>query len=204
MRTPSAVLAVAAIAVLLAAAQSPAASTLPGCLIRVPEDVPTPRAAIDAAEPGDIILLAAGNYDGGLIVPEEKHDITIRGVDRSGVVLDGKGYTLNAIEIEADRVSLENLSAHDFLGNGFYWEKVDGFSGRYLTVWNVNLYGIYATESHGGLFEHDLVSGAADAAASSGRGISDPRGRRSPHRARSSRWEERGSIRAVSRAGPRR
>ena len=28
----------------------------------------------------------------------------------------------------------------------------------------MNLYGIYATESHGGLFEHDLVSGAADAA----------------------------------------
>jgi hypothetical protein len=140
------------------------AATPPGRLIRVPEDVATPRAAVDAAQPGDVILLAAGTYDGGLVVPEEKHDITIRGADRTAVVFDGKGFNINAVEIEADRVTLENLSAHDFDGNGFYWEKVDGFTGRYLSVWNVNLYGIYATESRGGLFEHDLVSGAADAA----------------------------------------
>ena len=136
----------------------------PGRLIRVPEDVATPREAIAASLPGDVILLAVGTYDGGLVVPKDKPDITIRGVDRSGVVFDGKGFNLNAIEVEADRVRLENLSAHDFDGNGFYWEQVEGFSGRYLTVWNVNLYGIYATESHGGRFEHSLVSGAADAA----------------------------------------
>jgi hypothetical protein len=148
-------------ALLLGATQPPAA---PGRLIRVPEDVATPRDAIAAAQPGDLILLAAGTYDGGLTVPKDKPDITIRGADRNGVVFDGKGLNLNAIEIEADRVTLENLSAHDFDGNGFYWEKVHGFTGRYLTVWNVNLYGIYATESDGGLFEHSLVSGAADAA----------------------------------------
>ena len=135
-----------------------------GRLIRVPEDVPTPREAIAAAQPGDVILLAAGSYSGGLLVPEDKPDITIRGVDRARVAFDGKGAGLNAIEIDADRVTLENLSAHDFDGNGFYWEKVAGFTGRYLTVWNVNLYGIYATESHGGRFEKSFVSGAADAA----------------------------------------
>jgi parallel beta-helix repeat protein len=135
-----------------------------GRLIRVPEELATPRAAIDAAQPGDVILLAAGTYDGGLLVSKDKHDITIRGADRTAVVFDGKGFSLNAIEIDADRVTLENLSAHDFDGNGFYWEKVAGFTGRYLTVWNVSLYGIYATESRGGLFEHSLVSGAADAA----------------------------------------
>jgi hypothetical protein len=136
----------------------------PGRLIRVPDDVATPRLAIDVAQPGDVILLAAGTYDGGLVVPEDKPDITIRGADRTGVVFDGKGFNLDAIEVQADRVTLENLSAHDFDGNGFYWEKVDGFTGRHLTVWNVNLYGIYATESRGGVFEHSLVSGAADAA----------------------------------------
>jgi hypothetical protein len=160
----------AAIAFLLAAAQASASATEspaapgPGRLIRVPQDVATPRDAIGAAQPGDVILLAAGTYDGGLVVPKDKPDLTIRGVDRNAVVFDGKGYGLNAIEVEADRVTLENLSAHDFDGNGFYWEKVAGFTGRYLTVWNVNLYGIYATESRGGLFERSLVSGAADAA----------------------------------------
>ena len=140
------------------------ASTPVGRLIRVPVDVATPRAAIDAAQPGDVIQLAAGTYDGGLIVPAAKHDLTIRGVDRTSVVFNGKGFRLNAIEIEGDRVTLENLSAHDFDGNGFYWENVDGFAGRYLTVWNVSLYGIYAIGSRGGIFEHSLVSGAADAA----------------------------------------
>lgn len=135
-----------------------------GRLIRVPEDVATPRAAIEAAQPGDVILLAVATYDGGLIVPPDKHDLTIRGADRAGVVFDGKGLGLNAIEVNADRVTLENLSAHDFEGNGFYWEEVAGFMGRYLTVWNVSLYGMYAIESHDGLFEQSLVSGAADAA----------------------------------------
>jgi len=156
---------VAAAALVVLAASGPAVEpTHGGRLIRVPEDVATPREAIAAAAPGDVILLAAGTYDGGLVVPEDKHDLTIRGVDRNAVVFDGKGFNLNAIEVEADRVTLENLSAHDFDGNGFYWERVDGFTGRYLTVWNVNLYGIYATESVNGLFERSLVSGAADAA----------------------------------------
>jgi parallel beta-helix repeat protein len=159
-------LGLAAVAVLLSGmtmtATQPAVA--PGRLIRVPEDVATPRDAIAASQPGDVILLAVGTYDGGLVVPRDKPDITIRGADRSRVVFDGKGHNLNAVEVDADRVRLENLSAHDFDGNGFYWEQVEGFSGRYLTVWNVNLYGIYATESRGGTFEQSLVSGAADAA----------------------------------------
>jgi hypothetical protein len=148
----------------MTAATSGAPGIPPGRLIHVPADVATPKLAIDAAEPGDVILLAAGTYQGGLTVPEVKHDITIRGEDRSGVVFDGKGFDLDAVEVDADGVTLENLSAHDFGGNGFYWEEVEGFVGRYLTVWDVNLYGMYATESHGGTFDHDLVSGAADAA----------------------------------------
>jgi hypothetical protein len=147
-----------------AAGGSGSAATLVGRLIRVPDDVATPRAAIEAAMPGDVILLAPGIYDGGLVVPAAKHDLTIRGADRSGVVFNGNGFSLTAIEVNADRVTLENLSAHDFDGNGFYWEEVEGFTGRYLTVWNVSLYGIYAVESKSGLIEHSLVSGAADAA----------------------------------------
>ena len=152
-----------------AADPTPTASALggvvpPGRLIDVPADVASLRAAIDVAQPGDVIQLAAGTYDGGIVIPEEKHDLTIRGVDRNAVVFFGKGFRLNAIEVEADRVTLENMSAYDFDGNGFYWEGVEGFTARYLTVWDLGLYGIYATTSHGGVIEHSLVSGAADAA----------------------------------------
>lgn len=105
-----------------------------------------------------------GIYPGGVIVSRVKHDITIRGVDRNLVVLDGRDQQANAIEIMADHVTVENMTAHDFTGNGFYWEKVHGYAGRYLTVWNVGVYGIYAVQSRSGAFDHDLVSWAGDAA----------------------------------------
>jgi hypothetical protein len=135
-----------------------------GSVIRVPHDQPTLVAAIAAAGRGAVIELDRGTYDGGIVVPEERPGITIRGVDRNEVVFDGRDVEAVAIEIEADGVTLENLSAHNFTGNGFYWDAVDGFAGRYLSVWNVGSYGIYAIESRAGVFEDSLVSGAGDAA----------------------------------------
>jgi parallel beta-helix repeat protein len=145
-------------AVLLPTASAAAGQT------RVPQDQQDLQAAIDAARPGDVILLDRGIYPGDVVVPEGIHDITIRGVDRNAVIFDGGDVRENAIYIEGDGVTLENMTAHNFLANGFYWEGVERFVGRYLTVYNVGLYGIYAIQSRGGLFEHSLVSGAADAA----------------------------------------
>jgi hypothetical protein len=130
----------------------------------VPEDVPTPQLAIGRSEPGDTILLAAGTYPGGYVVPPEKHDITIRGVDRNDVVLDGADARRNGVVVHADGVSIVNLSAHNFLRNALYWEGADRFRASYVTVWNVGSYGIYAEDSEQGVLDHDYVSGAADAA----------------------------------------
>jgi parallel beta-helix repeat protein len=151
------------LAVVGSAALLPTMSAAAG-QIRVPQDQQDLQAAIEAARPGDVILLDRGTYPGDVVVPEEVHDITIRGVDRNAVVFDGGDVRENAIHIEGDGVTLENMTAHNFQGNGFFWEGVERFIGRYLTVYNVGIYGIYAIESHGGLFEHSLVSGAADAA----------------------------------------
>jgi parallel beta-helix repeat protein len=133
-------------------------------LIRVPQDELDLQMAVDAARPGDVIVLDQGTYPGDVVVPKHLHDITIRGVDRNTVILDGDDIRANAIRVEADGVALESMTAHNFKGNGFYWQEVEGFVGRYLTVYNVGLYGIYAIESRDGLFEHSFVSGAADAA----------------------------------------
>ena len=65
--------------------------------IRVPEDAATLSRAIGQASPGDTIVLAAGTYPGGVLVPPEKHDLTIRGVDRTTVVLDGAARRKNGI-----------------------------------------------------------------------------------------------------------
>jgi parallel beta-helix repeat protein len=133
-------------------------------VIDVPGDEPTIAAAIAAAAPGDTVLIAPGTYRPSVKIPAAKHDLTIRGADRNAVVFDGRGTMRDAIDVEADRVTIENVSAHSYLGNVFYWDDVTGFTARYLTVWNVLGYGIYAEHSTGGLVERDYVSGAADAA----------------------------------------
>jgi hypothetical protein len=150
--------------VLVTLAGPPITAAADKSLIRVPTDTATLELAIERAQPGDLILLDRGTYPGGVIVPENRPGITIRGVDRNAVVFDGDNVREDAIEILADDVTLENLSAHDFTGNAFSWDAVEGFAGRHLSVWNVGLYGIYAIESRHGVFEDSLVSGAADAA----------------------------------------
>ncbi len=135
-----------------------------GSTIRVPQDEPTIQEAVDRADPGDRILVDAGTYVGGVVVPAAKHDLTIEGTDRNGVVLDGGDVRKNGISVHADGVSLLNMSAHNFVANAFYWEDADRFRASYLTVWNVEGYGIYIEGGEEGTVDHDYVSGAADAA----------------------------------------
>ena len=135
-----------------------------GNVVRVPQDAPTVQAGVNAAAPGDVVLVDRGTYPGGVVVPKAKAGLTIRGVDRNAVVFDGADARDDAIDVHADGVTLQNLSAHNFRKNAFYWDGVTGFTGSYLTVWNVLGYGIYSEDSTGGLIGHDYVSGAADAA----------------------------------------
>src|ERR671937_2041830 len=151
-------------AAVLTASTSAATASVAGNVIRVPQDAPTVQAAVDAAAAGDTILVDRGTYPGGVVVPKAKAGLTIRGVDRNAVVFDGADTRDDAIDVRADGVTLQNLSAHNFRKNAFYWDGVTGFTGSYLTAWNVRGYGIYSEDSTGGLIEHDYVSGAADAA----------------------------------------
>ena len=154
----------AGLALALAPAATSARPDAAASEIRVPDDVPTLQLAIARSEPGDTIVLGAGTYPGGNVVPREKHDITIRGADRNKVILDGADQRRNGVVVRADGVSILNLSAHHFRQNAFYWEAADRFRVSYVTVWNVGLYGIYAEDGEQGLLDHDYVSGAADAA----------------------------------------
>src|SRR3954464_8838252 len=140
------------------------APTALGADIRVPQDAPTLQLAIAQAQPSDTIVLDRGTYPGGNVVPAEKHDLTIVGVDRNAVVLDGGDTRKNGIVVHAAGVALVNMTAHNFLENAFYWDDADRFRASYLTAWNVQGYGIYAEDSQNGIVDHDYVSGAADAA----------------------------------------
>jgi len=109
-------------------------------------------------------VLGAGTYPGGYVVPAAKHDITIVGVDRNRVVLDGENTRRDGFVVHAADVSILNLSAHGFRRNAFYWVAADRFRASYLTAWNVGAYGIYVEDGEHGVLDHDLVSGAADSA----------------------------------------
>lgn len=132
-----------------------------GTTIRVPADRPTIQAGVDAATPGDLVLVAPGVYHEAVLVTTPY--LTIRGEDRNGVILDGDFTKSNGIHVvEADGVAVENMTARHYGLNGFYWASVNGYRGSYLTAYGNGDYGIYAFDSVWGRFDHDYASGNPD------------------------------------------
>jgi hypothetical protein len=154
----------AALAGLVAGIAPSASPARSAAEIHVPQDAATLQLAIARSRPGDTIVLDPGTYPGGNVVATAKHDLTIVGVDRSRVVFDGGDARKNGIVVHADGVSILNMSAHNFLENAFYWNGANRYRASYLTVWNVQGYGVYIEDGSNGTIDHDYVSGAADAA----------------------------------------
>jgi plastocyanin len=133
----------------------------PGSTIRVPADQPTIQAAVDASEPGDLVLVAPGEYHEAVLV--RTPFLTIRGEDRNSTILDGELKRPNGIAVvEADGVAIENLTARHYGLNGFYWRNVNGYRGSYLTAYANGDYGVYAFGSQWGRIEHSYASGHPD------------------------------------------
>jgi hypothetical protein len=134
-------------------------------LLHVPADYPTIQAAVDAAVPGQVILIAPGVYHEAVRV--KTPGITLRGVDRNRVILNGNFLLPNAVEIESNNVVVENMTAEHYVGNGFYWDGGDGpllsgYRGSYLTAYDNGEYGLYAFNAQNGQFDHSYAAGHAD------------------------------------------
>jgi plastocyanin len=135
--------------------------SLPGRTIRVPQDAPTVQRAVDEASPGDLVLVFPGVYHEAVLVTTPF--LTIRGSDRNRVVLDGGFTRSNGIHvIEADGVSIENMTARHYQANGFYWSGVFGYRGSHLTAYDDGDYGVYAFGSQYGQFDHAYAGGHPD------------------------------------------
>jgi len=135
-----------------------------GRTITVPGDQPTIQKAVDASGPGDLILLSRGTYREAVIVPEQKSDITIRGLDRNKTILEGDFTRENGIKvIKAGGVVVENLTMQDYTKNGVFWTGVKGYRGSYLNAYRNGDYGIYGFQSTYGVLEHSYASGSPDA-----------------------------------------
>ena len=131
-----------------------------GAVRRVPREYPTIQAAVDAAAPGDLVLVDRGVYHEEVTVTTPS--LTIRGVDRNETIVDGEFVRGNGIAVLADGVAVENMTARNAVLNGFYWTGVTGFRGSWLTAYNNGDYGIYAFDARDGLFEHSYASGSPD------------------------------------------
>jgi hypothetical protein len=89
--------------------------------------------------------------------------LTIRGLDRNGVILDGEFELENGVRIlGAAGVAVENMTAINYTTNGFYWIEADGYRGSYLTSQRTGNYGIYAFDSVNGVIEHSYAAGSPD------------------------------------------
>jgi plastocyanin len=133
----------------------------PAPTVRVPQDAPTIQAAVDIAQPGGLVLIAPGVYREAVVVTTPF--LTIRGLDRNLVILDGDFRLDNAIQvIEADGVAIENMTARHYLLNGFLWSSVLGYRGSYLTAYDDGDYGVFAYDSQYGQFDHSYASGHPD------------------------------------------
>jgi len=129
--------------------------------LRVPDDFPAIQRAVDAAHPGSLILIAPGVYYEEVVVTTPS--LTLRGLDRNRVILDGQIARANGVKVlGADGVVIENMTARHYMANGFFWNGVRGYRGSYLTAYNNGAYGLYAFDSIFGRFDHSYASGHPD------------------------------------------
>ncbi len=143
------------------AAESEAPTEWTGETRAVPDRYPNIQAAVDAAAPGDLVLISPGVYRESVSVTTP--GLTIRGTDRNAVILDGEFTRENGVVVTADGVAIENMTARSYTVNGFFWNGVTGYRGSYLTAIDGWVYGIYAFDSVDGVFEHSYASGSWDA-----------------------------------------
>lgn len=152
-------------------------------VVRVPADAPLEEAGELVAD-GGIILISEGTYTDTLEVHAD--DVTVRGVDRNAVILDGELTLSNGVVGTGERVTVENLTVRNFLQNGvlitgvtdengagvargpdgYLPEQtpppVPGYLVQYVTAENNGLYGIYAFNRTAGVIRDNQASGGSD------------------------------------------
>jgi hypothetical protein len=137
--------------------------------LRVPDDHPTIQAAVDAAAPGDLVLIAPGVYLEEVVVQTD--NLVIRGLDRNEVIIDGEFTRDNGIKVFSNGVAVENLTVRNNTGNGLFFTGdyesdyvLTGYRASYVTAYNNGDYGIYAFNARSGIIEHSYGSGHPDSA----------------------------------------
>ena len=103
-------------------------------------DVDGLLAAIDGAEPGDVILLEDGTWDlGGSFLRLDVPGVTLRGAsgNRDAVVLDGNGETWQILNIQASDVTVADLTTVNAFNHGVHVTGTSDSNHTGTLIYNV-------------------------------------------------------------------
>lgn len=138
--------------------------------IRVPLDYFSVQDAVDASQPGDLILIDPGVYTEEVVISTA--DVVIRGRDRNSVFIDGLHSASTGFTITADGVAIENLTVRNYLGDGIAVEgtgrsvPINRFRALHVTTSNTGLSGIALRNTTNAEIRQGWHSGHAEAGVS--------------------------------------
>ena len=78
----------------------------------------TIQAAINDANQGDMIIVHEGIYNENVVINKS---LTIQGTDKENVIIDGTGLSGKGVSVEADYVTIKNLTIRNFKSGNWPW-----------------------------------------------------------------------------------
>ncbi len=121
-------------------------------------------AAVQQAQPGDIIQVMPGTYHETVYI--DKDNISIIGVIEQGkrAVLDGKKQLNDAILYSGNNFIVENLEITNYKGNAIMGQAGNNFEIRNNLIVDTGVYGVFPQLGKNGVVEYNIISGIEDAA----------------------------------------
>ncbi len=122
------------------------------------------QAAVDAAQPGDVIHIQPGLYKEAIIVNKAGIKLIGQSSNGNGVVIENPGNAGNGITVRADGdgFELHHVTIKNFESNGIVMIRADNFVLRHVTTIDCGEYGLWPMRSNHGLIEHCTASGHSD------------------------------------------
>ena len=119
--------------------------------------------AVDAARPGDEVVVRPGVYHETLTLDLSGITLTGQVVDGERAVLDGRGDLADGIIGSGSDLTLQGFTIRDYTANGVMINLGTRIVFRDLHLESTGLYGVYPVEVVGVLIEGCSVTGARDA-----------------------------------------
>ena len=135
--------------------------------IRVPNDAVSIQAAVDLAQPGDLILVEPGTYFEQVLISTP--DIVVRGRNRNTVFVDGAHGSGTGFTVRANGVAIENLTVRNYTADAILVDDGpdgttrDGFRALHVTTSNSDGSGIALRNTRNAEIRQGWFSGHGDA-----------------------------------------